>query len=92
MIDDIVPLDGNAAAGPLGRFFAIDVTILTVTCGTCAGEGLLAELRLYGGDAGVVLRCRKCDAVNIRMLETDRSLNLDLSGASRISIRTPTAL
>ncbi len=87
MIEDIVPLDGNAAAGPLGQFFTFDVTLATITCGDCAFEGPLAELRLYGRDAGIVLRCRRCDAVNIRMLETERSVNLDLSGAAHISIQ-----
>ena len=47
----------------------------------------LAELRLYGREAAIVLRCRHCDAVNIRMLETGRSVNLDLSGTARISIQ-----
>ncbi len=87
MIEDVVPLDGNAAAGPLGQFFTFDVTIATITCGDCRLEGPMAELRLYGRDAGIVLRCRRCDAVNIRLLETERWVNLDLSGAARISIQ-----
>ena len=87
MIEDIVPLDGNAAGGRLGQFFTFDVTLATITCGDCAFEGPLAELRLYGRDAAIVLRCRRCDAVNIRMLETERSVNLDLSGTARISIQ-----
>lgn len=60
MIEDIVPLDGNAAAGRLGQFFTFDVTLATITCG-------------------------HCDAVNIRMLETGTSVNLDLSGTARIT-------
>ena len=92
MIEDVVPLDGNAAAGALGQLFTFDVTIATIACGDCAHEGPLAELRLYGRDAGIVLRCRRCDAVNIRMLETERSVHLDLSGVARISIRTSTRL
>lgn len=87
MIEDIVPLDGNAAAGQLGQFFTFDVTLATITCGNCAFEGPLAKLRLYGRDAAIVLRCRQCDAVNIRTLETGRSANLDLSGTARISIQ-----
>ena len=86
MMEDVVPLDGNAAAGRLGQFFTFDVTLATITCGDCAFEGPLAELRLYGRDTGIVLRCRHCDAVNIRMLETGTSMNLDLSGTARISI------
>jgi hypothetical protein len=85
MIEDIVPLDGNAAAGRLGQFFTFDVTLATIACGHCAFEGPLAELRLYGGAAAIVLRCRHCDAVNIRMLETGTSVNFDLSGTARIT-------
>ena len=88
MIEDVVALDGNAAAGRLSDFFTFDVTRATVTCGGCDRKGPLAELRLYGRDAAMVLRCRHCGAVNIRMLEKGTSVNLDLSGAALISIQT----
>jgi hypothetical protein len=48
----------------------------------------LATLALYGGAVGLVLRCRGCDAVNLRLSNTGRAIHLDLRGASRISIRT----
>jgi hypothetical protein len=86
MTQDYVPLDGNAAAGPLAQVFAFDVTVATIVCAHCASEGPLAELQLYGRDAGFVLRCRLCEAVNIRMLETERSIHLDMSGVARISV------
>ena len=86
MIEDLVPLDGNAAAGRLSQLFTFDVTLATITCGGCACRGPLAELRLYGRDSAIVLRCPHCDAVNIRMLEKGSSVNLDLSGAALISI------
>lgn len=88
MTEDIVPLDGNAAAGRLGQLFTFEVTTTRITCGHCSLEGPLAELRLYGRDAGLVLRCRRCEGVNVRMLETELITNLDLSGVSRISIRS----
>lgn len=86
MTDDILPLDGNAAAGRLSQVFSFDVTRAIVVCGSCGNRGPFAALRLYGGDAGTILRCRRCDAVNLRFLETERTLNLDLSGAARITI------
>jgi hypothetical protein len=88
MIEDVVPLDGNAVAGRLSQVFTFDVTLATITCGGCARKGPFAELRLYGRDAAFVLRCRHCDAVNVRMLENETSMNLDLSGAALISIQT----
>ena len=87
MSDDIMPLDGNAAAGRLRDLFADDMTDAIVKCESCERESALATLVLYGGAVGVVLRCPGCDAVNLRMSNTGRSIHLDLRGASRISIR-----
>lgn len=86
MSDDAMALDGNAAAGALGCLFAFDVTTAIVRCGNCDASGPLAELRFFGSPQAMTLRCRRCDAVNIRLLETDRTINLDLSGAARIEV------
>ncbi|MFA6115265.1 MAG: DUF6510 family protein [Sphingomonas sp.] len=86
MTDDTMVLDGNAAAGALGSLFAFDVTMAIVRCGNCNASGPLAELRFFGSPQAMVLRCRHCDEVNIRLLETGRTINLDLSGAARIEI------
>jgi uncharacterized Zn finger protein len=87
MSQDWTPLDGNAAAGRLDQIFAADVTTATVRCGACSREGPLAELHLYGRNVGLVLRCPACGAVNLRMVETRSSINLDLSGLTSISLR-----
>jgi hypothetical protein len=86
MTEDMIPLDGNAAAGRLNQVFAFDATLAVVTCRYCDNSGPLAKLQLYGGETGMVLRCRRCEGVNIRLLQTDRAINLDLSGASRLTI------
>ena len=86
MIDDSMVLDGNAAAGALGALFAFDVTTAIVRCGHCDASGPLAELRFYGSPHAMVLRCKTCGEVNIRLLETDRTVNLDLSGTVRIEV------
>ncbi len=86
MNDDAMVLDGNAAAGALGSLFAFDVTMAIVRCGECGEAGPLAEIRFFGSPRAMVLRCRHCDAVNIRLLETERTINLDLAGAARIEI------
>jgi hypothetical protein len=87
MTRDFVPLDGNAAAGRIGQLFAFDVTRAIVNCGGCQHQGPFAELVLFGGGAGLILRCRQCGEVNIRMLETGQVSHFDLSGVTRISIR-----
>jgi hypothetical protein len=87
MSDDNAPLDGNAAAGRLMDLFAVDMTGAMVTCEGCGREDALATLAFYGGPVGVVLRCRGCDAVNLRLANTGRVVHLDLRGASRLSLK-----
>jgi hypothetical protein len=84
MITDIVALDGNAAAGTVGRWFAFDITMAIVTCGACGIERRFAELRMYGAPQAMVLRCSCCESINIRLLETGKSIHLDMSGTARI--------
>ena len=79
-------LDANAAAGALAALFWPDVTRATVVCGACARAGPLAALNLYGRPGALVLRCAVCDAVNVRILETPRRINLDLRGVTFLSV------
>src|SRR6201987_724474 len=82
MTDEFARLDGNAAAGPLGRFFAFEATNLRVTCATCGAETVLGRLHLYAGNRAMVLRCIRCGEVNLRLLEVGPSLRLDLRGTA----------
>lgn len=84
MMDDLMPLDGNAAAGRLAELFAVEMTRAMVVCNACGREGALATLKLYGG-AGMVLRCPSCQAAVLRLLDTGRCLNLDLRGCKRLT-------
>jgi Family of unknown function (DUF6510) len=54
-------LDGNAAAGVLGSVFAFEPTTAASVCGGCGAERPLAELVVYMGGPGAVLRCRDCE-------------------------------
>jgi hypothetical protein len=92
MIDDARSSDGNAVAGPLGRFFAFDITRMMVTCGICGSESPLGALRLHGDKMGIVLRCVHCGEVNLRALEFNGALSLDARGATRIILRPPVDL
>jgi hypothetical protein len=87
MMDDVMPLDGNAAAGRLAELFALEMTRAIVVCDGCGHEGALATLRYYSG-AGLVLRCPVCDAIMLRLLDTGTCLNLDLRGCTRLTVQT----
>jgi len=86
MSDDIIWLDGNAAAGPLARFFTLDPTRVIVTCDACHAEKPLAQLHLYGGSMGIILRCSKCSAIVLRAMESGDVLCLDARGAARLNL------
>ena len=92
MIDDARSSDGNAVAGPLGRFFAFDITRMIVTCDACGSESPLGALRRYGDKMGIVLRCVRCGEVNLRALEFNGALSLDARGATRLTFRPPVDL
>lgn len=85
MTEDLVPLDGNAAAGPLAALFAVEPTMIIVTCEGCGREGALATLKLYGGPVGLVLRCPNCDTANVRSANTGTRVTLDLRGSTRLT-------
>ena len=86
MIEEVVPLDGNAAAGRLANFFAADVTRIIVVCARCSAEAPIAELHLYGGPMGIILRCTACGEVNLRALEVGSTLRLDARGAAYLTV------
>jgi Family of unknown function (DUF6510) len=84
---DALPLDGNAAAGLLRELFAIDMTEASVTCDGCGTVAEIGEERLYGGTMGVILCCRRCNSVIIRLVRTPNGLWLDMRGSQRVFIR-----
>lgn len=58
-------VDGNAAAGALLEAYGREMTLVVATCIACGQAGPLAETVAYLAAPGVVLRCRRCDAVLI---------------------------
>jgi hypothetical protein len=75
-------LDGSAAAGPFADVFGVDVSTATVTCGGCRSSAAFAEQQAFLGGPGTVLRCRGCDHVLARVVQTTSELWLDLSGCT----------
>lgn len=79
-------LDGNAAAGALGEVFAVELTTALATCEGCGRSSAVAELMLYGGGLGVVLRCPGCGAAMIRLARTPAGHHLDMRGVALLRI------
>ncbi|MBO0730111.1 MAG: hypothetical protein J2P57_12690 [Acidimicrobiaceae bacterium] len=84
-----VPLDGNAAAGPLADMFAAEMTTAMTICATCRAEAMLAELPAYLLAPGAVLRCASCGAVQIRIVRGPGRAWLDVQGVRLIEVALP---
>jgi hypothetical protein len=81
-------LDGNAAAGVLQQVFAAEVTTAS---GTCAGCGRIDELGasvVYPGGPGMVLRCRGCDSVLVKVATDGKRIWIDLTGLRTLELES----
>ena len=79
-------LDGNAAAGILREVFVHDMTAAIATCRGCGATGMIGGLLDYGQEMGAILRCPKCEAVLLRVVETPDAIRLDPSGLALLMI------
>ena len=79
------PIDGNGAAGLLGTVFAREAPTAASVCGGCGAGRPLAELVVYAGGPGMVLRCRDCEQVLIRVAEAGGRTVLDLRGCRSLT-------
>jgi Family of unknown function (DUF6510) len=74
-------LDGNAAAGLIQEFFALEATTAQIQCNACESVDAIGALRLYGAPMGAVLRCSRCDGVLMRAVRTPHGRWLEMKGA-----------
>jgi hypothetical protein len=81
--------DGNLLAGPLSEVFAVDLTTAVGRCRGCGASSVVATLRVYGPQPGLVARCPGCDDVLLRIVRTPDDVWLDLGGLA--SLRIPSA-
>ena len=84
-----VPLDGNAIAGALGEFFAVDVSVAVVECVGCGKFGAVAEVVVYLDGPGVVARCPGCEQVLFRLVRGPDRAWLDLRGVTYLRLDVP---
>ena len=82
-------LDGNAIAGDLREIFAVDLTAAVATCAGCGHPSVVAALRVYGQETGVVARCPACEDVILRVVRGPEKAWLDVRGAVTIEIAMP---
>jgi hypothetical protein len=62
-----------------------NLTAATSVCGGCGAQEEMARLNVYTG-AGIVVGCRHCEAVMIRIVEGSDRTWLDLSGTASLEL------
>jgi len=78
-------LDGNAIGGVLLELFGAEMTDVPGVCGTCGARAEIAATDVYFA-AGVVVRCRRCDGVLLRVVRGRDRTWLDFSGLASLEL------
>lgn len=79
-------VDGNALAGALSEVFRFEPTMARGRCTSCGDIAVLAEGMLYGGEQGLVLRCRTCDSVLLVVVQGGDGVRVHLRGIGWLEI------
>ena len=72
--------------GSLSTVFGSEMTTALGTCGSCGAVGPVGAVHVYVA-AGMVLRCPSCEAVLMRIVESESRLWVDLTGLRSIELR-----
>ncbi|QIN84677.1 hypothetical protein GBA63_19990 [Rubrobacter tropicus] len=82
-MDELLRLDGNAAAGVLGEVFSFEATTAEYACGGCGRAGTLGGAVVYEvREMGVIVRCPGCDNALIRLAHNRNRHVVDLRGTT----------
>jgi hypothetical protein len=79
-------LDGNAAAGLLSEVFAIDATTAMVRCAGCGHDDPVGAADVYAPGMGMIVRCRGCSGVLMRIAEIRDRVLVDMRGAAMLTL------
>jgi hypothetical protein len=74
-------LDANAVAGLLYEIFGTEMTASPTECANCGNEGEIGELLAFTQGPGIILRCKACENVVLRIVQTPGEIVLDARGA-----------
>ena len=73
-------LDGNAIGGMMLELFGREMTMVVSTCRSCGATGPLASVDVYMKAPGVVVRCRTCESVLMKIVRSPKRVWLDDEG------------
>ena len=86
MADERV-LDGNAVGGVLLELFGTEMTEVPGICAHCGAREQLASTDVFYA-AGIVVRCRHCEGVLLRVVKSGERVSVDLSGLASLELRS----
>ena len=69
------------------ELFGAEMTAVPGTCGNCGAREPMAQTDVYLDAPGVVMRCRHCDAVLMRIVRGPDRAWVNLSGLAAIELR-----
>jgi hypothetical protein len=81
-------VDGNAIGGVMLELFGVEMTAAPGSCVHCGAREQLAATDVYVDAPGIVVRCRHCEGVLIRIVRGGERTWVDLSGISSIELRS----
>jgi len=79
-------LDGNAIGGLMAELFGMEMTTATSVCRSCGATEQLACVDVYVQAPGIVVRCRNCESVLIKIVRAPGRTWLDLGGLGTIEL------
>jgi hypothetical protein len=79
-------LDGNAIGGVLLEVFGVEMTASPGVCAHCGAREQLAATDVYVHAPGVVVRCRSCTGVLMRIVRGRDRTWIDLSGVASLEV------
>ena len=84
-------LDGNAVGGVMLDLFGVEATTAPGVCAHCGAREQLAVTDVYMRAPGIVVRCRHCEGVLIRIVRGRGRTWLDLTGLASIELLNPSS-
>jgi hypothetical protein len=79
-------LDGNAIGGMMLELFGREMTMVVATCRSCGATGPLASVDVYMKAPGVVVRCRTCHSVLMKIVRGPTRVWLDVDGVRMLEL------
>jgi ribosomal protein L40E len=79
-------LDGNAIGGVLLEVFGSELTAAPGVCAHCGAREQIAATDVYVHAPGIVVRCRHCEGVLLRVVRGRDRTWVDVSGLSSLEL------